>query len=71
MRSRLHILMAEHDPPLTQMALIKRSGLGSHTISRLYNNTFQRVDVDTVDRLCGFFDCDLVDLFEMEGKNYD
>jgi len=71
MKSRLRILMAEQEPPLSQTDLINRLGLGSHTISRLYNNTFQRVDAETVEKLCDFFECGLAELFELKKKNND
>jgi putative transcriptional regulator len=66
MRSRLRILMAEYDPPLTQTQLIEQLGLGNHTISKLFNNTFRRVDTDTVEKLCSFFNCGIADLFELK-----
>ena len=62
MYSKLRVLMAMHDPPLTQAALIEKTGLGSNTISKLANNTFSRVDRQTVDTLIGFFDCEIGDL---------
>jgi putative transcriptional regulator len=60
---RLRVLMAEHEPPLTQSALIEATKLGSHTVSRLCNNTFNRVDKSTVETLLTFFQCDIGDLF--------
>lgn len=69
MKSRLRILMAEQEPPLSQAVLIDRLGLGSHTISRLYNNTFQRIDTETVEKLCDFFECGLAELFELKEQS--
>ena len=63
--------MAEQEPPLSQTDLINRLSLGSHTISRIYNNTFQRIDAETVEKLCDFFGCKLADLFELKEKNND
>ena len=59
MYCRLRILMAEQEPPLTQRALIAKLGLASHTISKLYGNRFKRVDKETIEKLCDFFDCPL------------
>ena len=64
MHCQLRVLMAQHDPPLTQSALMELTGLGSHTVSRLANNTFNRVDRSTVETLINFFDCDISDLFK-------
>lgn len=58
--------MAEQDPPLTQIDLVTRLKLGNHTVSKLYNNTFQRVDAETVEKLCDFFGCEIQDLFELK-----
>jgi len=58
--------MAEQDPPLSQADLIFHLKLGSHTISKLYNNTFHRVDAETVEKICAFFDCEIADLFELK-----
>jgi transcriptional regulator with XRE-family HTH domain len=51
--------MAEQEPPLTQRALISKLGLASHTISKLYGNKFKRVDRETIEKLCDFFNCPL------------
>lgn len=62
---RLSILMAEQMPPLTQTRLIEESKLSSHTISKLYNNTFSRLDKETVEKLCEYFRCNISDLFDL------
>ena len=65
MHCRLRVLMAEQDPPLTQTDLVQRLKLGSHTVSKLYNSTFRRVDAETVEKLCDFFECGIQELFEL------
>jgi DNA-binding Xre family transcriptional regulator len=57
MYCRLKVLMAEHNQ--TQRSLSEALGLGTHTISKLYNNTFQRVDRETIHKLINFFGCPL------------
>ena len=49
--------MAERD--LTQQNLIQELNMGSHTISKLYNNSFKRIDRDTVEKLLTYFQCPL------------
>ena len=34
------------------------------TITRLYQETATRVDLDVIDKLCGYFDCQVGDLLE-------
>jgi DNA-binding Xre family transcriptional regulator len=57
--------MAEKMPPITQKQLIEETGLNSHTIGKLYNNKFSRVDKLTIEKLCSYFNCSLSDLFEL------
>ena len=66
LRCRIRILMAEREPPLTQTQLISELGVGSNTISKLYHNSFKRIDVETVEKLCNYFKCDISDLFELK-----
>lgn len=65
MHCRLAVLMAERSPRLSQRGLSKATGLGDKTINRLVNNTFERVDKNTVDTLCNYLGCDLGDIFVM------
>ena len=69
MHCKLRVLMAQHDPPLTQTALIERTKLGNNTVGRLVNNSFSRLDVATVNTLLNFFDCDISDLFEVRERD--
>ncbi|TQV63652.1 MAG: helix-turn-helix transcriptional regulator [Halothiobacillaceae bacterium] len=34
------------------------------TLTRLYDETFERVEKDVMDKLCQYFDCSLEELFE-------
>ena len=51
---------------LTQRNLAKKTEIAYTTINRLYNNNFSRVDVNTIETLCNFFACGLLDLFSLE-----
>lgn len=63
MYCKLAVLMAEKDVKLTQQKLAKDTGLGSSTVNRLFNNTFDRVDRGTVETLCKYFECEVGQLF--------
>lgn len=65
MRCKLAVLMAQQEPPLSQKKLCEDLKLGSHTVHRLYTNNFNRVDTQTVEKLCGYFTCGISDLFEL------
>lgn len=42
----------------------RETGLNRSTITALYNEDAQRVDFETIDKLCRLFKCTIPDLFE-------
>jgi len=42
----------------------KDTGINRGTISRLYNETATRIDLEVIDQLCDYLDIGLDDLFE-------
>ncbi|ADL13533.1 helix-turn-helix domain-containing protein [Acetohalobium arabaticum] len=40
------------------------TGINRNTISRLYHDKLKRVDFDTLNRLCKYFDCQVEDVLE-------
>ena len=46
----------------------EKTGLSRNTISNFYNDKAVRIDYDTVEKLCGLFDCGLDDLFQITSK---
>ncbi len=42
----------------------RATDLHRHKITALYKETAVKVDLDTIDKLCEFFDCAVGDLFE-------
>lgn len=40
------------------------TGINRGTVTRLYRETAQRVELETLDLLCEYFQCDVCDLFE-------
>lgn len=65
MHCRLAVLMADKDPGLSQRKLAEATGLSPHTLRPLMFNRFQRVDKNTVEKLCHYFGCSITDLFEL------
>lgn len=59
--------MAERE--ITQLQLREALGLGSHTVSKLYNNKFDRVDRETIEKLCDYFNIEIGDLFTLKDEN--
>lgn len=65
MYCRLAVLMAEKDPQLSQRQLARDTNLDITTINRLFTNNFGRVDTNTVEILCDYFQREVGDLFEV------
>ncbi|ACK53046.1 MULTISPECIES: helix-turn-helix transcriptional regulator [Thauera] len=61
-RCHLSRLMGEHKLKIADVA--RETGLHRNTITLLYNETANRVDLETIDRLCALFECTVGELFE-------
>lgn len=57
---RLAVLMAQKKVRIADV--IRDTGIPRGTLTRLYNETAIRVDLNDVDKLCGYFDCNTQDL---------
>ena len=55
-------LMGEHKMKVMDVA--RETGLNRNTITLLYKETAQRVDLEAMDKLCDLFDCEVGELFE-------
>ncbi|GLR62813.1 helix-turn-helix domain-containing protein [Marinospirillum insulare] len=55
-------LMGEHKMKIADVA--RETGLNRNTITLLYKETAQRIDLDAIDKLCELFDCEVGDLLE-------
>lgn len=60
-QSKLSLLMGEKR--YTIQDVHEKTGLSRNTISALYNDKTTRVDLETIDRLCELFDCEISELF--------
>lgn len=68
-RCHLARLMGEHKMKIADVA--RETGLNRNTISLLYKENAQRIDLDALDTLCRLFECNVEDLLEFraEGEN--
>ncbi len=46
------------------MDVARETGLNRNTITLLYKETAQRIDLEAIDKLCQLFDCEVKDLLE-------
>ena len=61
-KCHLSRLMGERKMKIADVA--RETGLNRSTVSGLYKEEASRVDLDTIDKLCGLFECQVSDLFE-------
>ena len=59
---RLPVLLAEKR--MTRTSLAKRAKLSINTLRPLYRDTWQRIDRNTIDSICGILGVGIGDLFE-------
>lgn len=50
---------------ITQLELSRRSGLDKNTVGAVYNDEWQRIDRNTMYKICAALDIDISELFEM------
>jgi putative transcriptional regulator len=58
---RLPILLAERR--INRTELMEKSGIHLNTLRPLYNDTWKRVDRNTMDKICKVLQCQVGDLF--------
>lgn len=61
-RCHLSRLMGERKLKIIDVA--RETGLNRSTVTLLYNETVQRIELDSIDKLCDLFDCEVADLLE-------
>ncbi len=61
-KCHLSKMMGEKKLKISDLATATNINRG--TITRLYKETFTRVEIDVVEQLCEFFNCGVGDLFE-------
>jgi putative transcriptional regulator len=61
-RCHLSRLMGERKMKITDVA--RETGLNRNTVTLLYKETAQRIELDALDKLCELFECEVSDLLE-------
>lgn len=67
MKCRLSTMMGKARYSIQDVHI--KTGLSRSTVTQLYHDKATRIDFETIEKLCNLFDCDLNDLFCLEGKN--
>jgi len=66
-RCHLARLMGERKMKIVEVA--RATGLNRNTVTLLYKEKAQKIDLDALDKLCRFFECEVGDLLELDGDN--
>ena len=61
-RCHLARLMGEHKMRISDV--IRETGLSRNTLTLMYKETAQKVDLDALDKLCDLFGCEVHELLE-------
>ncbi|MDE1466079.1 helix-turn-helix transcriptional regulator [Spartinivicinus sp. A2-2] len=61
-RCHLARMMGEHKMRIADVA--RETGLSRVTVTLLYKETAQKVDLEALDKLCKFFNCGIGELLE-------
>lgn len=54
--------MGEHKMKVKDVA--RETGLNRNTVTLLYKEAVQRIELDEIEKLCDLFDCEISDLLE-------
>ena len=65
---RIHLSRLLGERRWTQRDLARKTGIRPTTISEIYNELVERVNLDHLDRICEALDCDLSELITREPK---
>ncbi|MBL4761309.1 MAG: helix-turn-helix transcriptional regulator [Gammaproteobacteria bacterium] len=65
-RCNLSRYMGEQKMNISDVA--RQTGLNRSTISLLYHERASRIELDTIEKLCGVFKCELGDLLEIKDE---
>lgn len=64
MRVYLARMLGEHKKKISDVA--RDTGVNRGTLTRMYYETIERVDLDVLDTLCDYFKCSIEDLLEAD-----
>ena len=68
-KCHLSTLMGERKLKISDVE--RGTGLHRNTVTLLYKETANRIDLEAIDKLCKFFQCSVADLFEYVPEGQD
>lgn len=61
---RCHLSRIMGEKKLKIADLARETGINRGTLTRLYKETAQRIEIEVLENLCHYFDCQVGELFE-------
>lgn len=61
-RCHLARLMGEHKMKISDV--LRETGLSRNTVTLMYKETAQKIDIEALDKLCRLFQCEIADMLE-------
>ncbi len=61
---KIHLSRILGEKRITQAELARQTGIRPSTISDIYNESTERLNIRYLDRICEYLDCDITDLME-------
>ncbi|WP_075202128.1 MULTISPECIES: helix-turn-helix domain-containing protein [Serratia] len=62
-------LMGERKMKISDV--LRNTGLSRNTVSLMYKETAQKIDIEALDKLCSFFECEVADILEFSNRGND
>ena len=61
---KIHLSKLLGEKRWTQADLARKTGIRPNTISEIYNELIERINIDHIDKICNVLECDVCDLME-------
>ncbi|KGK88053.1 helix-turn-helix transcriptional regulator [Clostridium sp. HMP27] len=61
---KIHLSRILGEKRWTQADLARKTGIRPNTISELYNELIERINIDHLDSICEVLECDISDILE-------
>jgi putative transcriptional regulator len=63
---RCHLARLMGERKMKVADVVRKTGLSRNTVTLLYKETAQKVDLEAIDKLCILFECGVGELFEQK-----
>ena len=67
---KIHLSRILGEKRMTQAELARQTGIRPSTINDIYNEMTERLNINHLDRICEYLECDVTDLIEYIPDKY-